>query len=51
MNKKKAIDLNIKPIAEIVGYTDSATQPDLFTIAPSNAIEKLMTMTNTDINR
>lgn len=51
MNKKKAIDLNIKPIAEIVGYTDSATQPDLFTIAPSNAIEKLIKITNTDINQ
>ena len=40
MNKEKAIDLNIKPIAEIVGYTDSA-----------NAIEKLIKMTNTDINQ
>ena len=50
MNEQKAKDLNIKPIAEIVGFTDSATKPDLFTIAPKNAIEKLTKITNTDIN-
>ena len=50
MNEQKAKDLNIKPIAEIVGFTDSATKPDLFTIAPKNAIEKLTKITSTDIN-
>ena len=51
MNKQKAIDLNIKPLAEIVGFADSATKPELFTTAPSNAIEKLTKMTNTNINQ
>jgi len=51
MNKQKAIDLNIKAIAEIVGYADSSTDPGLFTIAPSKAIEKLLKITNTNISQ
>ncbi|MAU31370.1 MAG: acetyl-CoA C-acyltransferase [Flavobacteriaceae bacterium] len=51
MNKQKAIDLNIKSLAEIVGFADSATKPDLFTIAPSNAIDKLTKMTSTNISQ
>ncbi|KAI0239936.1 hypothetical protein L0F63_001912, partial [Massospora cicadina] len=31
-------ELNIRPIAEIISYADAATQPKLFTIAPSLAV-------------
>ena len=50
MSKKKANELNINPIAEIVGYNDSATSPDLFTIAPAKSIENLLRKTNDDLN-
>ena len=42
MSEKKANELNINPIAEIVGYNDSATSPDLFTIAPAKSVENLL---------
>ena len=42
MSKKKANELNINPIAEIIGYNDSATSPDLFTIAPAKSVENLL---------
>ena len=32
MSEKKANELNINPIAEIIGYNDSAISPDLFTM-------------------
>ena len=50
MSLKKANELNINPIAEIVGYNDSATSPDLFTIAPAKAVENLLTKTNEDLS-
>ena len=50
MSKKKANELNINPIAEIVGYNDSATSPDLFTIAPAKSVENLLRKTNDDLN-
>ena len=51
MNKKRAIELNITPLAEIVGFADSATKPHLFTTAPSNAIKKVTKITNTKISK
>ena len=50
MSKKKANELNINPIAEIIGYNDSATSPDLFTIAPAKSIENLLNKTREDLS-
>ena len=50
MSEKKAKELNINPIAEIVGYNDSATSPDLFTIAPAKTVENLLNKTNEDLS-
>lgn len=36
-------EFNIKPLAEIISYADAATQPKLFTIAPSLAVPKALT--------
>ena len=45
MSEKKASELNINPIAEIVGYDDSATLPELFTVAPSISVKNLLNKT------
>ena len=45
MSEKKASELNINPIAEIVGYDDSATLPELFTVAPSMSVKNLLNKT------
>ena len=50
MSEKKANELNINPIAEIVGYNDSATSPDLFTIAPAKSVENLLNKTKEDLS-
>jgi len=38
MSKEKAEELNIKPLAKIVGYGDAAHEPEWFTTAPSKAV-------------
>ena len=50
MNSMKAEELNIKPIAKIINFQDSATSPELFTLAPAEAIKMLAQKTNTDLN-
>ena len=50
MSEKKAKELNIKPIAEIIGYNDSATSPDLFTIAPAKSVKNLLNKTKEDLS-
>tara|TARA_B100000989_G_scaffold108863_1_gene79822 strand:+ start:2227 stop:3402 length:1176 start_codon:yes stop_codon:yes gene_type:complete len=50
MSEKKASELNINPIAEIVGYNDAAISPDLFTIAPAKSIENLLNLTKHDLS-
>lgn len=50
MNSKKAKELNIKPIAKIINFQDSATSPELFTLAPAEAIKMLAQKTSTDLN-
>ena len=38
MSKTKAEQLNIKPIAKLIGYGDAAHEPEWFTTAPSKAV-------------
>ena len=40
MSKEKANELNLKPLAKIISYSDSAHEPEWFTTAPSSAVEK-----------
>ena len=40
---------NIKPLAELVGFSDAAHEPEWFTTAPTKATEKLLTQTGTTI--
>lgn len=40
MSLDKAKELNLKPLAKIIGYADAANQPKWFTTAPAKALPK-----------
>ena len=40
MSLEKANELNLKPLAKVISYADSAHEPEWFTTAPSSAVEK-----------
>jgi len=42
MSADKAKELNLKPIAKIIGYADAAHEPEWFTTAPAKAIPKAL---------
>jgi acetyl-CoA C-acetyltransferase len=42
MSAEKAKELNLKPIAKIIGYADAAHEPEWFTTAPAKAIPKAL---------
>ena len=46
MSKEKANELNLKPLAKIISYADSAHEPEWFTTAPSTAVEKAIKKAN-----
>ena len=46
MSKEKAHELNLKPLAKIISYADSAHEPEWFTTAPSSAVEKAIKKAN-----
>ena len=46
MSKDKAIELNIKPLAKIIAFTDAAQKPEKFTTTPAKAVEKLLEKVN-----
>ncbi len=48
MSKEKMKELNLKPIAKILGFADSAQDPMWFTTAPSLAIPKAMKAAGVD---
>ncbi len=50
MSEEKAKELNIQPLAEIIAYEDAATQPELFTTAPSIAIDAVLKKANLSID-
>ena len=50
MSRKKAIELNINPLAKIINYDDSSVSSELFTSAPSISIKKLLKRSKTKIN-
>jgi acetyl-CoA C-acetyltransferase len=50
MSRAKAIELGVKPLARIVGYTHAAVQPLWLFIAPARAMPKLLTQINWSMN-
>ena len=46
MSEKKAASLGLKPLATIAGYAGASREPEWFTIAPVDAIRKLLEKTN-----
>ncbi len=42
MNKEKAVQLNIKPLAKIISYADAEQAPEWFTTSPSLSIPKAL---------
>jgi len=49
MTEETAGKLNLKPIAEIIGYTTAHIDPKWFTIAPINAVKRLLEKTSLKI--
>lgn len=50
MSLERAEALNLRPMARIVGYATAALAPEWFTIAPAEAIRKVMKRTSLDLN-
>ncbi len=50
MSKEKAVEMNLKPIAKIIGYADAAHEPEWFTTAPAKALPKALAKANISIN-
>ena len=46
MSEEKAEELQIKPIAKVVGYADAAQEPKWFTTAPAKAVPKALAKAN-----
>lgn len=49
MSKEKAEEKGLKPIARIVSYADAAKEPEKFTVAPADAINKALKKANVKI--
>ena len=49
MSEETAGKLNLQPIAEIIGYSTAHVDPKWFTIAPVNAVKKLLKKTSLKI--
>lgn len=45
-----AKSISVKPIAKIIAYTSFATDPEWFTVAPIEAIKKVLKISNWDID-
>jgi acetyl-CoA C-acetyltransferase len=50
MSAEKASELNLKPLAKIIGYADAAQEPKWFTTAPAKALPKALAKANISIN-
>lgn len=46
MSEEKAKELNLTPLATIIGYADAAQEPKWFTTAPSKALPKALAKAN-----
>ncbi len=50
MSAEKAKELDIEPLATIIGYADAAHEPKWFTTAPAKALPKALDKANISIN-
>jgi len=50
MSEDKAKELNLIPIAKILGYADAAHEPKWFTTAPAKALPKALAKTGITLN-
>ncbi|PIE49045.1 MAG: acetyl-CoA C-acyltransferase [Flavobacteriales bacterium] len=46
MSAEKAKELNLKPLAKIIGYADASEAPEWFTVAPAKALPKALKKSN-----
>ncbi len=51
MSEKKAKELNLKPLAEIISHADAANDPRWFTTAPSKALPIALNRANLDLSQ
>ena len=51
MSEKKAKELNLKPLAEIISHADAANEPRWFTTAPSKALPFALNRANLDLSQ
>jgi len=49
MSEEKAKELNVTPLATIIGYADAAHEPEWFTTAPAKALPKALDKANITI--
>ena len=50
MSEEKAKELNLKPIAKIISYSDASQEPKWFTTSPTKAINKALDRANMTVN-
>lgn len=50
MSEEKAKELNLKPIAKIISYSDASQEPKWFTTSPTKAINKALGRANMTVN-
>ncbi|PCJ93277.1 MAG: acetyl-CoA C-acyltransferase [Flavobacteriaceae bacterium] len=50
MSAEKAKELNIEPLATILGYADAAHEPEWFTTAPAKVLPKALNKSNISMN-
>jgi len=51
MSEKKAKDLNLNPLAEIISYADASNDPKWFTTAPSKVLPIALKRANLDLSQ
>lgn len=49
-SKEVVKELNLKPIAKIIAYADAALAPEWFTVAPAEAIKKVLSKAKLSLN-
>ena len=50
MSKAKAESLGVKPIARLISYADAEKEPEWFTTAPADAVNRLLKKTGENIS-
>lgn len=51
MSEEKAMELNLTPLATILGYADASQEPEFFTTSPSKALPKALSKANISLDQ